>query len=85
MDRFLVFATLFDGRNYLLHFDDFEVFECLHKIPAPEGLWSIAEWPLHTEAEIAFFVELINGNVKSYYILDRKINRKEFVNLNMGS
>ncbi|MEK4229461.1 hypothetical protein [Solibacillus sp. FSL H8-0538] len=83
MDRFLIFASLYDGRNYLLHFDDFEVFECLHKIPTPEGLWAVGQWPLYTEAEITFFVELISGNVRNYYILDRKVNRKEFVNLDI--
>ena len=77
--RFLLFAKLYDERYYLLQFDDFEVYECLFKVPNPEGLWAISKWPIYEEKQITFFVEYITGNVKSFFILDRKINKKDYI------
>lgn len=75
--RFSIFAKLNDGRYYYLNFDDEKILDCLRQIPPSNGLLAIANWPLNTQAEIEFFVELINGNIEYYHIKDRKRNIKE--------
>lgn len=80
--RFLLLAAMDEGNHYLLHFNNYEVFECLYKLPTKNGLIALHEWPLDREEEISFFLELICGHVKHYYIYDRKLNRKDYVNLN---
>lgn len=77
--RFSVFAKCCDGRYFYLNFDDIEILHCLKQIPPPDGLLAIIDWPIERAAEIEFFVELINGNIKYYYLKDRLTEIKETV------
>ncbi|KGR78805.1 hypothetical protein [Ureibacillus manganicus] len=79
--RYCIFAKFRDGRYYLLNFENHHVIECLHKIPPPQGLLAIAEWPIDCETEIEFFVELINENVLYYHLFDRLMDSKETIYL----
>lgn len=77
--RFSIFAKFRDGRYFYLNFDDEKILDCLKQIPPSNGLLAIANWPINTQAEIEFFVELINNNILYYHIKDRKHNIKEKV------
>ncbi len=77
--RYCIFAKFRDGRFYLLNFNKHEILECLEKVPPAQGLLAIANWPIDQETEIEFFLELINGNVVYYHIMDRIANTKNTV------
>lgn len=77
--RFSIFAKYRDGKYFYLNFDDEKILECLKQIPPANGLLAIANWPIYTQAEIEFFVELINNNIVYYHIKDRKKNITEKV------
>lgn len=79
MKRFSVFAKFYDDRYFYLNFDDEKIIDCLRQIPPDEGLLAIIDWPVEHPAEIEFFVELINGNIKYYYLKDRLTEFKETV------
>ncbi|SOC37278.1 hypothetical protein [Ureibacillus acetophenoni] len=77
--RYCIFAKIRDGRFYLLNFDNESIIDCLEQVPPPEGLLAIANWPIDKHTEVEFFVELINGNILYYHLLDRHLNSKETV------
>lgn len=81
MKRFSIFAKYRDGKYFYLNFNDENIVNCLRKVPPPQGLLVIAEWPVYTHAEIEFFVELINGNFVHYHLKDRSTDLKETVYL----
>lgn len=81
--RFSIFAKINDGRYFYLNFDDEKILDCLRQVPPADGLLAIANWPIYTQAEIEFFVELINNNVLYYHLKDRKRNIKEKVICNI--
>ncbi|BDH61722.1 hypothetical protein CD30_12100 [Ureibacillus massiliensis 4400831 = CIP 108448 = CCUG 49529] len=77
--RYSIFAKFRDGRYFILNFDSNKVIECLSKVPPPQGLLALADWPIDKHTEIEFFVELINSNVVYYHLKDHLTNVKETV------
>ncbi len=78
--RYCIFAKFRDGRYFFLNFNSHNIIDCLEKVPPPQGILAIADWPIDEQTEIEFFVELINENVLYYHLMDRLTNSKETVN-----
>lgn len=80
-NRYSILAKFRDGRYFYLNFNNPNILDCLEQIPPPQGLLALTKWPIYKHAEIEFFVELINGNIKYYHLKDRNTNVRKTVTL----
>ncbi|HWK24790.1 MAG TPA: hypothetical protein VNS08_17385 [Ureibacillus sp.] len=70
--RYSILAKFREGHYFYLNFNNPKILDCLELVPPQQGLLALAEWPIYRHAEIEFFVELINGNIRYYHLKDRQ-------------
>ena len=79
--RYSILAKFLDGHYFYLNFNDPKILEYLEQIPLENGLLVLAKWPIYEHMEIEFFMELINGNIEYYRLMDRYLNTIKTVTL----